>query len=144
MRDMKLDELNKLLDKYERAETSLEEERAIKNHFAQQDSDNSEYQSIFSLYQQEQERAIPELEKPEKPNAKFTWMKIAAVLIVIIAGAFFYQQYQYQQQLKQQQAQKAFDQTKEVLKLVATEFQKGKSNLILLKDINQTKNQFIK
>lgn len=143
---MKPDELNNLLEKYERAETSLEEERAIKKHFAQQDSDtdNSEYQSIFSLYQKEQDRVIPELKKPEKSNAKFTWMKIAAVFIMMIAGAYFYQQYQYQQELKQQQAQEAFDQTKEVLKLVATEFQKGKSNLILLKDINQTKDQFIK
>ena len=143
---MKPDELNKLLEKYERAETSLEEERALKKYFAQHDSDNeqSEYQSIFSLYQKEQERAIPDLEKPEKPKAKFTWMKIAAVFVMMIAGAYFYQQYQYQQELKQQQAQEAFDQTKEVLKLVATEFQKGKSNLILLKDINQTKDEFIK
>jgi len=143
---MKPEDLDKLLEKYERAETSLQEERALKNHFAQQDVENDmqAYQSIFSAYQHEQKRTVPEIKKPEKSQAKFKWMKIAAVLIVIIAAGFIYKQYQYQQELKQQQAQEAFDQTKEVLELVATEFQKGKSNLILLKDINQTKDEFIK
>jgi uncharacterized membrane protein YcjF (UPF0283 family) len=141
---MKPEELDKLLEKYERAETTLEEERAIKKYFAQQNSENSEYQSIFSLYQQEQDRAIPEFDKPQKPKVKFTWMKIAAVLVILITSVVFYQQYQHRQELKRQQASEAFEKTKKVLKLVATEFQKGKSNLELLKDIDQTKNEFIK
>lgn len=143
---MKPDELNKLLDKYERAETSIEEERKIKAHYAQDNSadDHDEYNSIFSLYKQEQNKAIPALDKPSKSSSNFTWMKIAAVFVMLIAGAVFYQQYQQQQELKRQQAREAFDQTKKVLQYVATEFKKGKSNLVLLKDINQTKNEFIK
>ena len=71
-------------------------------------------------------------------------MKIAAVLVILIASVVFYQQYQHRQELKRQQASEAFDKTKKVLELVATEFQKGKSNLELLKDIDETKNEFIK
>ncbi|MDR9400676.1 MAG: hypothetical protein RI558_04580 [Psychroflexus sp.] len=143
---MKPEELNKLLDKYERAETSLEEERRIKDHYAQQKpgDEDDEYNSIFALYKQEQNKSIPELSKPKASKTSFTWMKIAAVFVMLLAGAVFYQQYQNQQEIKRQQAREAFDQTKKVLQLVATEFQKGKSNLVLLKDINQTKNEFIK
>lgn len=143
---MKPEELYKLLDKYERAETSLEEERKIKDHYAQQKpvDEDDEYNSIFALYKQEQNKSIPELSKPKASKKSFTWMKIAAVFVMLLAGAVFYQQYQNQQEIKRQQAREAFDQTKKVLQLVATEFQKGKSNLVLLKDINQTKNEFIK
>lgn len=143
---MKPEVLDKLLVKYEDGRTSLKEEQAIKKHFAKcsDKTEDSYYQRIFSLYKLEQEKEIPELEKPGKPESKLKWLKVAATIIVIIAGTFFYQRYQSQQQLKQQQAQEVFNQTKEVLNLVANKFQQGKSNLILLKNINETKNQYIK
>ena len=143
---MKPEELDKLLEKYERAETTLEEERWIKEHFAQNEPANEHdvHKSIFSFYKQEQNSSIPDIERPKRSGSRSTWMKIAAVLVILIASVVFYQQYQHRQELKRQQASEAFDKTKKVLKLVATEFQKGKSNLELLKDIDETKNEFIK
>jgi uncharacterized protein HemX len=143
---MKPEELDKLLEKYELAETTLEEERWIKEHFAQNEPANEHdvHKSIFSFYKQEQNSSIPDIERPKGSGSRSTWMKIAAVLVLLIASVVFYQQYQHRQELKRQQASEAFDKTKKVLKLVATEFQKGKSNLELLKDIDQTKNEFIK
>lgn len=143
---MKPEELDKLLEKYERAETTLEEERWIKEHFAQNEPANEHdvHKSIFSFYKQEQNSSIPDIERPKGSGSRSTWMKIASVLVILIASVVFYQQYQHRQELKRQQASEAFDKTKKVLKLVATEFQKGKSNLELLKDIDETKNEFIK
>jgi len=143
---MKPEELDELLEKFERAETTLEEERRIKAHFTQNESVNEHdvHKSIFSFYAQEQKHSIPDLERPKRSGSRSTWMKIAAILVLLIASVVFYQQYQHRQELKRQLASEAFDKTKKVLELVATEFQKGKSNLELLKDIDETKNEFIK
>ncbi|MCH6198493.1 hypothetical protein MMU07_02795 [Aquiflexum sp. LQ15W] len=116
--------LSSLLKKYWEGETSLEEEREIKN-LLQNAKDFEEEKKFFlgiagiSSIQPKEFELKNNIKKPS-----FHWIKIAALFIIFLAvGAILYR---YQMKKAEREA---FEQVMEAFNLIQTNMQKGTENL---------------
>ncbi len=119
---MELNNIENLLDKYLKAETTLEEEKILKEYFV---SGNvaphlQEMSSLF-IYTNESKKEVCEKVIKLKPNKKinFKWMSIAASVLLVVSAFVGEQQYSRYQQRKQ------FKQIEDALKMVSINLNKG-------------------
>ena len=120
---MKLDDIKILIEKWENAETSIEEERTLQEFF-QRDIIPPEllvYKDMFSYFV---ESGTETYEKPifTKPRIKPQWWSIAASVVMLIGiGGKWY---------VENQRQETYKQTKEALLLVSNTMNKG-TNIVV-------------
>lgn len=148
---MDLQKVRGLLEKYDIGETSLAEEKALREYFKNNEvaDDLKSYQLIFSFSEktstQKMEREV-EFPSSEKGN-KYLWTAIAASLILVV-GLFFFQNKPMEMNHSDlgtvQDKEEALQKSMEALKMVSELMNEGKEDLIYLKEFNSTKNKFIK
>ncbi len=114
-----MESIKELLDRYWNCETSLEEEKILREWFLQEDipAEFRKYRSVFLLQNNEREvKADPalsqkilnaakeDIRQTQKPILRFyPFIRVAAsVLIVISAGIGFYTHYQQEKFLEEQ------------------------------------------
>lgn len=136
--------IEKLLEKYFEATTTVAEEETLRSYFNQEGvaTHLEQYQPMFTYFSKAKEeqftKATPLME-PVKPRRKFNyrWLSIAAS-VVLAFGVYFgndtYQNYQ-----EQRQAEIAYQQTKEAFSLLATNFNKGTQKVALLNNFEVAK-----
>ncbi len=115
--------IDRLLEKYFEANTSLEEERILKDFFTKEAVPEHliQYKSFFGAFEKYKE----EVHKPgiRLPEKKFYPRRIAAAAIILfILSVFSYHQYEVHQQ---KEAQKALLETQKVLRLISQNLNKG-------------------
>ena len=91
---MELYKIEILLEKYFEGETTLAEEKALKDYFSSSDvaSHLEQYSSLFGYYgvakAQQYEKAVPVLEKQQRHNSSKmsnrSWLSVAASILVLI------------------------------------------------------------
>lgn len=147
---MELQELKKLLKKYEAAETSLQEEQKLRIYFntAKVPEAFAPYKAVFAYTGNA--RKLGFNGKAEEASGKkfYVWSGIAASIIVVV-GLFLFQENGADQQLKGnsgtlQDKELALEKTIETLEMVSEIMNEGKKDLVYLKEFNNTKNKFIK
>jgi len=135
-----LDNIEKLLSKYQEAQTSLQEEAQLKDYFT---SDNvaphlQEYQYMFQYFEQSKQEHYTKNIRLERTQQKRKWIGMAASIALII-GIIGYTNYQ-----NNQQAQQAYADTQNALQLIATHMNKGSVAIAQLNKFEQTTQKVFK
>jgi len=120
---MELLKIERLLEKYFEANTSLEEERILKDFFTKEVVPEHliQYKSYFGAFEKDKEEVHkPEIKLPEK-KFHLRWIAAAAAILFMLS-IFSYQQYEVYQQ---KEAQKAFLETQKALRMISQNLNKG-------------------
>ena len=126
---MVLDNIEKLLEKYDNGETTLQEEQQLKHYFTQETvAPHLEvYKPMFQYFvitQEEQfTKDIPL--KPSKTHTLYKWISVAAVAVLMFG---IYTQVNSPEQPTDEQLL-AYNQTMDALNLVSSQFKKGNENM---------------
>ncbi len=148
---MELQKIKDLLEKYEAGETSLAEEKKLREYFKRNEVPDSlkPYQLIFGFSENETKKSYEkEIELPSnKQDNRYLWTAIAASVILVV-GLFFFQNKPLEMSDSDlgtiQDKEEALQKSMEALKMVSELMNEGKEDLIYLKEFNNTKNKFIK
>src|SRR5690606_3379076 len=84
---MVLNNIEKLLEKYENGETSLKEEQALKNYFLQENvAPHLEiYKPLFAyFFVNQQEKFTKDVPLPTKKVINYKWISVAAVAVIML------------------------------------------------------------
>lgn len=148
---MDYNKIQALLDKYWEAQTSIEEEKILKNYFNQSDIDTrlKEFQPLFQHFELEKEVSVSDgfedrllSQISEKPDTKVIQLKSwyyriasAAAILLICFTAYFLQQYEPMQPSKKgatvivlddaENAEEAYAKVKAALMIVSAKMNKG-------------------
>ena len=147
---MELSKIEKLLQRYEEGETSLAEERLLKDYFTKEQVPEylEHYKLLFTYTKREQQHQYDDnvKENIKTGNYRFAWTSIAAVIIVAL-GMFYFNQ--PSNSLNQNDLGTISDQevalqkTKETLNMVSRFMNEGSADLVYLQEFNKTTNKII-
>lgn len=133
-----MESIEKLLEKYFEAETTVQEEQQLKAYFSGKEvaPHLAQYAPLFGYFEQSKREPSPEIvfKKPSK-TGYIRWMSVAAVLVI---GFSIYFNYQKQQE---KQAELAYQQAKDALELLSENFNNGAKELAYLEVFEQTKSK---
>ena len=123
---MELSNIEKLIEKYENAETSLQEEQVLKAFF-QQDAVPAhllEYKTMFNYFEQSStERYTKSIQlKPRRSNWK--WLSIAAT-VALLVSIYTINSPGTISESERQEAQLAFQETQKAFQLISQNLNKG-------------------
>jgi hypothetical protein len=137
---MELYKIEKLLEKYLNAETSLQEEVTLKNYFSKGDvaPHLQSYTAMFSYFNlSKEERSTSTIQlKTKKTNWK--WLSVAAsvtLMISVYMGGSYYQE---------QKAKAQYAEVMSTLKLLSTNLNKGNEAMANLYAYENTVNKILK
>ncbi|WP_295179016.1 hypothetical protein [uncultured Christiangramia sp.] len=147
---MELNRLEKLISRYEEGETTLAEEKELREYFSQEEIPEhlETYALLFKFQSQESSTTYEESEPIEldKRNYWFAWTSIAAVIIVAL-GLFYFNQPQASLTNSEMSSiteqEQVLEKTKQTLKMVSAMMNEGTADLVYLQEFNKTKNQII-
>ena len=144
---MELANIEKLVEKYENAETSLQEEAILKNYFTQEDvaPHLQEYKFMFAYFDTAKEDTYTkpiklETIKSKKRNLK--WLSVAASVALLFSVFVGKQQFDEYQQRKK--AEKIYADLTNGLKLLSTNLKKGEQAVATLYTVEGKVNEALK
>ena len=132
---MELDRIEKLLEKYLEASTSVAEEKELRTYFSQESVPThlEQYAPMFQYFSMAKEERFTK-QVPLKPRKDYLrWLSIAAVAVLMF-GIYFGNEYQ-----KQKEAEYAYNETKKALSLLASNFNRGTEKVAYLNEFENTK-----
>ena len=140
---MDLIEIEKLLIKYEKAETTLKEEAILRTYFLTEKvpSHLKEYQHIFAYLAASKEEVSKINQDFKLKTRNYRWISIAASIVLFIAvygGHSEYKEYQ-----KKNEALKSLAQITNGLKLVSANINKGNQSFKTLFVYEDTLNKVL-
>lgn len=137
--------VQELLEKYFEGESTVSDEKALKNYFASQNvaPEFAQYAPMFQYFSVAKEERYTKT-IPLKPRRQYyRWASVAAA-VVMAFGLYFGNEYRVQKQLEQQEAQFAYEETKKALGLLAQNFEKGTSQFSHLNRFDEAKQKIYK
>jgi hypothetical protein len=141
---MELVKIEKLIEKYDKAETTLEEEKILKDYFLNENIPNylESYKSMFTYFNDsslEHSNKSISLSKP-KENNYLRWLSVAA-MIVFFMGIFSV----YQKNLREkEEARMAYMETQKALNMISQTLNKGNNAIAQLQVFENTQNRIFK
>jgi len=159
---MVLNNIEKLIEKYDNGETTLKEEQQLKDYFSQEtvpphlEVYKSMFQYFLHTHEEQFTKDVPL--KSKKTYSLYQWISVAAVAVIML-GVYF--QMSGPTELEKQEALLAYNQTMEVfnlmssnlnkgtegvqaLNMVTTNFDKGTDNIAYLGEMSKTTNKILK
>lgn len=143
---MELSNIEKLIEKYENAETSLQEEQVLKAFF-QQDAVPAhllEYKTMFNYFDQSStERYTKSIQlKPIRSNWK--WLSIAAT-VALLVSIYTINSPGTLNESERQEAQLAFQETQKAFQLISQNLNKGNTVALAgLQEFGKAQNKVFK
>lgn len=146
---MEVHEIERLIEQYLEGNTSLQEEKELKNYFFSQDvpSHLVQYQALFGYYKIAKNETAKEFKFPQKKRNYKKWFGVAASIVFVSLIAFMYLQ---KEELKQENLgtfenpEEAFVATHNALQLVANNINSGMENVSYLEEYENTKKTIFK
>ena len=142
---MELVKIEKLLDKYFDATTTLQEEKTLKDYFASSNVEPSllNYKPMFDCFVSSMDNEISsdlliKSMSRDKRHNRFRFVAVAASLVLIVS--LFSSKYI----VEKRQASKAYDETYRALSLVSEHLSKGNEAMYHLGRYEQVKNKIFK
>lgn len=132
---MELDNIEKLLEKYFEATTTVAEEKELQIYFSQESvaTHLEQYKPMFSYFSSAKEERFTK-QVPLKPRKNYyKWISVAAVAVLTF-GIYFGNEYQ-----EKKQAEYAYQETKKAFELLATNFGKGTEKVAYLQEFETAK-----
>jgi hypothetical protein len=131
---MVLNNIEKLLEKYDNGETTIEEEQELKAYFVQNEvaSHLKDYQIMFQYFHttEQEDVYIKQIPLKTKESNRYKWMSVAAILFLSLG--FFTTQFNTDKLTYSEltlQEQKEYNQAVAILNLVGSKFGQGESNM---------------
>lgn len=141
---MELVRIEKLLDKYFEANTTVAEEKILREYFSGEDiaphlAHHAPMFNYLSLAREEKsERPVP-LKRRTNP---YKWLSIAAV--VVLALGIYFGNDSYQEYQQQKKAEYAYNETKKALNLLASNLGRGTEKVAYLNEFEEAKQKIYK
>ncbi|MDC6365031.1 MULTISPECIES: hypothetical protein [Flavobacteriaceae] len=132
---MELDNIEKLLEKYFEATTTVDEERTLQEYFSKEDvaAHLEQYKPMFTYFSVAKEERYTK-QVPLKPRKNYyKWISVAAVAVLSF-GIYFGNEYQ-----ERKQAEYAYQETKKAFELLAENFGKGTEKVAYLQEFEVAK-----
>jgi len=132
---MELDRIEKLLEKYLEASTSVAEEKELRTYFSQESVPThlEQYAPMFQYFSLAKEERFTKQVPLKTRRDYFKWASVAAVTVLMF-GIYFGNEYQ-----KQKEAEFAYNETKKALSLLADNFSRGTEKVAYLNEFENTK-----
>ncbi|MDI1316143.1 hypothetical protein [Flavobacterium sp.] len=151
---MALDRIENLLEKYFEAQTTIQEEKELKDYFtsAAVAPNLEQYKPLFGYAVQAKNEqftaTIPLLKPQNKKSNRIVWLSIAASAVVFLGvGLFTFESYnktEAQDLGTIDDPEVAFRETQKALNMISTSVNKGIGGMRYLKDYEQSKNRIFK
>jgi len=142
---MELDKIEKLVEKYFEATTTVEEEEALKRYFSQEKvaAHLGYYAPMFSYFSKAKEerftKQVPLAQKGDSSRKNlYRWLSVAAAAVLML-GIYFGKSYQDEKQLQRRQAEYAYNETKKALDMLAENFGRGTEKVAYLNEFVEAK-----
>lgn len=132
---MELDKIQKLLEKYFEATTTVAEEEQLRDYFSKDSvaPHLEQYTPMFTYFSKAKDERFTK-HVPLKPRVLYyKWISIAAVAVIAF-GIFFGNDYR-----EQKEAEYAYNETKKALSLLAQNLERGTEKVAYLNEFEQTK-----
>lgn len=137
---MELDNIEKLVEKYFEASTTVAEEEQLRDYFSQEKvaTHLEQYKPMFNYFSIAKEERYTK-QVPLKPSVNYyKWISVAAA-VVLTFGIYFGNQYQENKRLEQEKAAYAYQETKKAFELLAENFNRGTEKVAYLKEFEEAK-----
>jgi hypothetical protein len=148
---MELDKIEKLIEKYFDGETSIAEEKVLKDYFTSTDVAQhlEQYKSVFGYFSQaKQEQFTATVPLASKKRNSVVWLSVAASVAVLLgAGIYTYQSYNtssYENLGVVNDPEVAFRETKKALDMISEHVNTGITGMGYLNEYEQSKNKIFK
>lgn len=127
--------IEKLLEKYYEAETSLQEEKILKEYFSGSEipAHLQEHKDMFNYFDNSLLETSNRSIKLTKKTIALRWLSIAAMLVFFISVYSLYQQ----NEAEKQEAQLAYMETQKALDLISSSLNKGTGAIAQLDNFNK-------
>ena len=137
---MELANIEKLLEKYLNAETSIAEEKELKNYFSGNNvaPHLEEYQAIFGYFSTSKNE---EYTKPIQLNSQkksWKWLSVAASVVLLVSV------YNGYTNIQERKAERVYAETITALEMLSTNLNKGNVAIAQLQRFDDTTNKFFK
>lgn len=132
---MELVNIEKLLKKYEKSKTTLQEEKILQKYFSSKNIaiHLQSYKIMFNYFEQSRAETYTKPIKLKKKKS-FRWKQMAVIAIILLTTVFI-GNYEY----KKNQQKKQFVQVKETLQLLSVNLNRGNRELYeVSKNINKS------
>ncbi|WP_281540440.1 hypothetical protein [Maribacter aestuarii] len=139
---MELDNIEKLLEKYFDASTTVAEEETLRAYFSKDDvaAHLEPYTHMFQYFTNAKEERFTK-QVPLKPSVNiYKWGSVAAVAVLMF-GIYFGNEYQQKQIADQEKARLAYNQTKKAFALLAENFSRGTEKVAYLNEFEETRDK---
>ncbi|MCF8370822.1 MAG: hypothetical protein K9H64_04315 [Bacteroidales bacterium] len=117
--------IKEIQEKYWAGETTIEEEKILKNYFSKNNSTDSEAGYFKHLKKASVLKPPVEFKHPGRKFLLPKWMMAAAIFVGIMGGAYLFQQSQKQNEFLVDDPQKAFEITRQALMSISSGMNKG-------------------
>lgn len=127
---MVLNNIEKLIEKYENAETSIKEEKILQEYFQREDvpSHLEVYKPMFNYFSLTRtEQFTKEVPLGTKNTSWYKWLSVAAVAVVMFG--VYMSQLAGPTEAEKREALMAYNQTMEALSMVSNQLENGKNQL---------------
>ncbi|WP_276167186.1 hypothetical protein [Zobellia alginiliquefaciens] len=142
---MELDKIEKLLEKYFEADTTVAEENQLKDYFSKDDIPENlqQYAPMFRFMgsakkEKFDQEVVLEPEVKESFKVSYKWMSVAAA-VVMMFGLYFGKTYYDEKELEQQQALYAYNETIKALDMLAQNMERGTEKMAYLNEFEEAK-----
>ena len=141
---MELHNIEKLLEKYFEANTTVGEEDILRDYF---DKDHvaphlQQYASLFNYFKEAKEERYTK-KVALKPRINYLKWVSAAAIAIFMVGFYFYQQTQEPVTLADEYTPEEIESAQEAFALLAMNFNKGTEQLYHLEEFEKTTNKFL-
>ncbi|UJH67668.1 hypothetical protein [Allomuricauda sp. SCSIO 65647] len=138
---MELDKnIEKLLEKYFEATTTVAEEKTLREYFAQDGvaPHLEQYRPMFNYFSNaKQERYTKQVPLTPRKTIYYRWISVAAV--AVLAFGIYFGNDSYQDYQERKQAEYAYQETRKALNLLAENFGKGTEKVAYLQEFEAAK-----
>ena len=138
---MELSNIEQLLEKYQNAETSLQEEATLKNYFSEGNvaPHLQEYESMFNYFAiSKSEISTKPIQLNPKKKTNWKWLSVAAS-VALLVSVYIGNGY-----LKEQEARAQYAEVMSTLKMLSTTLNKGNEAVASLYVYEDTVNKILK
>lgn len=137
---MELANIEKLLEKYENAETSIAEENELRNYFTNNTVPEhlQEYQMLFGYFSASKQERYTKTIQLNSQKRNWKWLSVAASLVLLVSVYAGYQNNQHNK------AEKAYNDTQMALGMLSQNLNKGTVAITQLQHFENTTNKIFK
>ena len=140
---MELARIEKLVDKYLNAETTLDEETILSDYFT---SDSvathlEQYKALFIYFAESKSERFTKTIQLKTKKSNWKWLSVAASVVLLFS---VYGGYEYNQKQQMNEARLAFENTQVAFELLSRSLNKGTNAVMYLEKFETTTNKIFK